>query len=117
ELELIRRRGVWDAFEQWKRDLLADAGPYWDFSGFNAVAQDESLFADLMHLQPAAGHVILRQLLGRGCERCGPGAERIRAAGVWVDAASIETHLAESRAGVFGDPRCARLVKETFAAA
>jgi hypothetical protein len=116
ELEIIRRRGLWDAFEQWKRELLAAAGPYWDFSGFNAVAQDESLFADTMHLRPAAGHVILRELLGRGCERCGLGAERIRTAGVWVDAASIEPHLAQSRAGI-SDPRCARLVEETFTAA
>jgi hypothetical protein len=97
ELQVIRTLGLWDAFLAWKRDLVAAAGPYWDFSGDAAIAGDESLFSDVMHLKTSTGHVVLRRLLGLSCEDCGPVAQRVAASGVWVDARNIDAHLAAQR--------------------
>ncbi len=107
ELEVIRQSGHWAAFQQWKRHL-AEAGPYWDFSGYNDLAAADYLYGDLAHFIPAAGNTILRILLGEGCAACGELAQTIVKAGVRVDAATLDDHLAEENA-----KRIARTQRET----
>jgi len=92
ELEAIRQTGRWELYQQWKRRLL-EVGPYWDFSGYGAVARMDELYPDLVHIHPAMGHVILRRLLDEDCRACGETAQRILATGVWVDEPSIDAHL------------------------
>jgi hypothetical protein len=94
ELELIHRAGAWDIFQSWKRQL-ANSGPYWDFSGYNAIATRDDLFTGhvIVHFQPAVGHTILRAVLGHACAGCGALAHEIIAAGVRVDATTVEAHL------------------------
>jgi hypothetical protein len=93
ELEVIRQAGGWGAFQQWKRQLVA-AGSYWDFSGYNEVASAERMFTSVEHFAPPVGHVILRHLMGEECDACGSLARRIITAGVRVDTANIDAHLA-----------------------
>jgi hypothetical protein len=115
ELEVIDQTGSWSAFQMWKRRLL-DAGPYWDFSGFGKLDTMDSLFLDVAHFWPAVGHVMLREFLGQGCGRCGAVAEMVRDAGVWVDAATIDAHLARQEtmrtAARSRRDRCAKVVEE-----
>ena len=116
ELQIIRAVGRWDAFLAWKRDLLALVGPYWDFSADPTVAGDESLFRDVMHHKASTGHAVLRRLLGEPCNECGDAAHRIIAAGAWVDAASIDEHLAAQRGERLPlDGRCAARVPAALA--
>jgi hypothetical protein len=94
EIDVIRQMGQWEAFLQWKSDLLA-AGGYWDFSGYNSIAQNRTLFSDASHVRPVVGHTILRHLLGEECPACGEEAQRIIEAGEWVDQTTLVAHLAE----------------------
>jgi hypothetical protein len=94
ELEIIRAAGAWRTFQQWKRDLLAAVGPYRDFSGYNDVARDEALFVDVYHYKSAVGQVMLVTMRGESCTTCGETAQVIRDSGVWVDADTIDNHLA-----------------------
>ena len=59
ELELIRQGGRWATFQNFKRELAAVA-PYWDFSGYNAIARSDDLFMHVMHFKVAAGQMMLR---------------------------------------------------------
>jgi hypothetical protein len=114
ELEVIDQTGGWGAFQEWKRQLV-HAGPYWDFSGFGRLDRMDSLFLDAAHFWPAVGHTMLRQFLGEGCRQCGEVAAIIRDAGVWVDGATIDAHLAQqdaARRAARPDDRCARVVGE-----
>ena len=97
ELGAMEQLGAWDDFQQWKRELVA-AGPYWDFSGYGKLDLSPELFADVPHFKPAVGQVILRRLLGMGCAACGERAQTIWNAGVWVEAATVEAHLARQEA-------------------
>jgi hypothetical protein len=107
ELEVIRQSGHWAVLQQWKRHLAA-AGPYWDFSGYDALAAADYLYGDVAHFIPAAGNTILRLILGQGCAACGELAQPILNAGVRVDAGRLEGHLAEEDAR-----RIARTQRET----
>jgi hypothetical protein len=115
ELEAIDQTGSWGAFQAWKRQLL-EAGPYWDFSGYGKLDRMESLFLDVAHFWPAVGHVMLREFLGQGCRNCGAVADIVRDTGVWVEAATIDAHLARQetarRAERSRDDRCTRMVGE-----
>lgn len=97
ELAAIQQLGQWDAFERWKRELSAVA-PYWDFSGYNDLAFADHLFLDVVHFKPEVGHVILRRLLGRDCHPCGEGDQLVLRAGAWVDAGTVDAHLANQSA-------------------
>jgi hypothetical protein len=105
ELEVMDQTGSWDAFQRWKRQLVA-AGPYWDFSGYGKLARMDSLFLDVAHFWPAVGHVMLREFLGQGCGQCGEVARIVREAGVWVDAATIDAHLARQETMRTAGCRC-----------
>jgi hypothetical protein len=87
-LEMIRQSGQWPMFQQWKRELLV-AGPFWDFSGYNALALSPELFKDVMHFKPAVGHQLLRHLLGLDTSGCGSKTRTIIEAGIRVDGRTI----------------------------
>jgi hypothetical protein len=93
ELEALRQSGRWETFQRWKR-LIAAAGPYWDFSGYNEIAQEADLFNDVAHYKPAVGFTILRRLLGEDCSRCGDKARRVLDSGLWVEPATVDRVLA-----------------------
>jgi hypothetical protein len=97
ELEVIRQSGRWDTFQEWKRQLLSTQ-PYWDFSGYNELAFAEHLFTDAVHYEPGVGHLILRHLLGEDTTHCGETAPLILDSGAWVDAATVDQHLAQQDA-------------------
>jgi hypothetical protein len=99
ELEVIRQRGQWDTFREWKRQVAATQ-PYWDYSGYNALAYADDLFRDAVHFKPAVGHLILRHLLGEDTADGSAAGRRTREAGVWVDAATVEQHLAQQQAAL-----------------
>jgi hypothetical protein len=119
ELEVMDEAGSWEAFQKWKQQLLV-AGPYWDFSGYGKLDRMESLFLDVPHVWPAVGHVMLREFLGQGCGRCGEVARLVREAGVRVDAATIDVHLAQQEtmrtAARSRRDRCAKVVEEMLRA-
>jgi hypothetical protein len=118
ELEVLRRMGLLGVWLEWKRALLAAVGPYWDFSGYNDAARSEALYADLIHLRPPAGHVVLRHVLGRPCNGCGELAERLQAAAVWVDRTTIDGHLAaqarQPETAAYRESRCTTEVEAVF---
>jgi hypothetical protein len=118
ELEAIDQAGTWDAFQRWKRALLA-AGPYWDFSGYGKLDRTPDLFTDVSHFRPGVGQVILRRLLGLDCAGCGERAQAIWDAGVWVDATTVDAYLARQEATRTAvrdrSARCARLVEQALA--
>jgi hypothetical protein len=119
ELEMIREAQLWPTFQLWKRMLLDIVGPYRDFSGYHAVASDESLFIDLLHGKAAMGQVVLRTLLGQGCTGCGDTAQTIARAGIPVDAQTIDEHLARQddwmRAADAHPSRCRALLARALA--
>ncbi len=92
ELEGIRQAGRWEQLQEWKRRLL-EVGPYWDYSGYGELASREDLFLDVLHVKPALGHLILRQLLGLDCEQCAVPARSLWRARVWVDRDTMAAHL------------------------
>jgi hypothetical protein len=100
-LEMIRQSGQWPTFQQWKRELLA-AGPYWDFSGYNAFALSPELFQDVMHFKTPVGHQLLRGLLGLDTSGCGSKTRIITGAGIWVDDRTICDLLATQEARMRG---------------
>jgi hypothetical protein len=93
ELEALRQSGQWETFQRWKR-LIAAAGPYWDFSGYNEIAQELDLFNDVAHYKPAVGFTILRRLLGEDCSRCGDKARHVLDSGLWIEPAAVDRALA-----------------------
>jgi len=115
ELESIDQSGTWHAFQNWKRALLV-AGPYWDFSGYGKLDRTPDLFVDVPHFKPAVGQVILRALLGMDCNDCGETARIVLDAGVWVEAASVDSYLAGQEASRAAsrrlDDRCVRVVED-----
>lgn len=95
ELEAIRQSGAWSDFVEWKREL-ASITPYWDFSGYNAVAMHDALytFPIFCHFKAPVGHALLRGLLGEDCRDCGPLAQALIESGVWVEPGTVDAHLA-----------------------
>jgi len=93
ELEALRQGGQWPAFQRWKR-MLAESGPYWDFSGYNEIAEQVDLFSDVAHYRPVVGFTILRRLLGDDCSRCGERANQVLTSALWIAPATIDHALA-----------------------
>ncbi len=115
EIEFIRIAGVWDAFEQWKRDLVAtneavarrlDKAPFpiLDFSGYNIVttnpvpgfdARDavRTPYMDPTHYYSVIGDLMLDKLF----DYSGPKRRRLPDFGVWITSANIEAHLQQIR--------------------
>ena len=109
--ETIGAAGLWDAWEEWKRALVAmneqeaakagkPAFALWDFSGYDEMttepfpALDDTRsrmrwYFDSSHFTPAAGNRALDRIAGK------PG-ETI---GARLDSGMLEAHLARIRAG------------------
>ncbi len=100
ELAMLRRLGLWSAFEAWKRTLPAIVGGYWDFSVSPTAMHQAQVFTDTVHLRPAAGQAILRRVMGLDCAGCGEAASGLAIDGVWVDADTIDAHLAHTARGL-----------------
>jgi len=102
ELEALRQSGQWQAFQRWKR-MIAAVGPYWDFSGYNQIADEADLFSDVAHYRPVVGFTILRRLLGDDCARCGERAQHVLDSGLRAEPATIDRMLAtqEERKAAF----------------
>lgn len=123
ELETVRQTGQWETFQQWKREV-AGVSPYWDFSGYHELSHQDHFFGDFVHashfchFRPGVGEVILRRLLSRDCAACGSTAQSILEAGVWVDPATLEEHLARQEAARIAqleqDSPYAKLVEEVI---
>jgi hypothetical protein len=94
ELEMIRQSGKWPAFQNWKSQL-AEIGPYWDFSGYNAIAYNDRMFLDVIHFKREVGFAVLRRILGQTCARCGSEAQTVTEAGLLMDRATAAAALAE----------------------
>jgi hypothetical protein len=94
ELEMIRQSGKWPAFQNWKSQL-AEIGPYWDFSGYNAIAYNDRMFLDVIHFKREVGFAVLRRILGQTCARCGSEGQTVTEAGLLMDRATAAAALAE----------------------
>jgi hypothetical protein len=117
DLESIRQTEQWETFQSWKRQLAA-VGPFWDFSGYNALARSDDLYGDVFHFEPAVGHVLLRHLLGTGCNMCGELAQLVIGAGVFVTSDTLAAHLvgqeADRKARTRGEDKYSELVKHVL---
>ena len=94
ELEMIRQTGKWPAFQKWKSQLV-EIGPYWDFSGYNAIAYSDRMFLDVIHFKREVGFALLRRILGQSCAHCGSEAQMATQAGLLMDRATAAEALAE----------------------
>jgi hypothetical protein len=45
ELEFLRQSGQWPKFQEFKR-MITGYGPFWDFTGYNAIARTDQMFRD-----------------------------------------------------------------------
>jgi hypothetical protein len=93
ELELIRQRGLWEVFKEFKRRLAA-VGPFLDFSGYNQISQDDELFTDVLHVKPAVGFQLLRIALGTHPAACSPALRMVTANARLLDTHNVEAELA-----------------------
>ncbi|HTW86370.1 MAG TPA: hypothetical protein VMD75_00060 [Candidatus Binataceae bacterium] len=97
ELELIRQRGLWKTFEDFKRSLVT-VGPFLDFSGYNEIADRDELFTDVLHTKPAVGYQVLRIALGMKPAACSPGVRLVARSAVHMNRENIESELAREDA-------------------
>ncbi len=93
ELELIRQRGLWKTFEDFKRKL-ASVGPFLDFSGYNEMSHHDELFTDVLHMKPAVGYQVLRIALGMEPAACSPGVRLVARSAMHLNSETIEAELA-----------------------
>lgn len=94
ELEFLRQSGQWQRFQDFKR-MLAAVAPFWDFSGYNAIAREDVFFRDATHMKPAVGQMLLRIVLGMDAVPCDAAAAAIAASGRLIDSRDIDTALAD----------------------
>lgn len=110
-LEVIRERGWWDAYENWKRSITRiawrggkDPVPLYDFSGYNAYTTEPvptaengyrrmQWYVDSSHFQYAVGARILDRLFGADNGE----APRVPGFGVRLRPDTVERDLAEIR--------------------
>jgi hypothetical protein len=97
ELELIRQGGQWETFQNFKRGI-ASVAPFWDFSGYNSIAQTDELFMHVMHFKVAAGQMMLRIVLGDKDAPCDELTRAIIESAMYVDSANVESALAKQNA-------------------
>ncbi len=91
-LEAIRQRGLWPTYQQWKR-RLAEATPYWDFSGFNRITTEPIAFEmrsywDASHYRKTVGNMIFDRIFHFDVERLPSDF------GPYVTVYTVDAHLA-----------------------
>lgn len=107
-METFRITGHWQAFEDWKRAVVAVVSEesrqdnkkpisLWDFSGFNALTTEvvpaKGDRKTTMHWYWEAGH-FKHELGNLMLDRIFGGSETVPGFGVLLDAANVETHMA-----------------------
>lgn len=95
QYEAIRVAGLWEEFEEWKRELSKIA-PVWDFSGYNNITVEPinyrmRNYLDSAHYRKRVGNLVLNRLL-RYREGSIP-----KDFGILITPANVDTHLAGIR--------------------
>ena len=80
-----------DAYSEWMRRVVSDAGQVWDFSGYNPVTADARNYFDPVHFNESIGDRMLR----RACRSNDDGADEDF--GVRVTPENVERHIAAHR--------------------
>ena len=115
KLEVIAAKGLWTAFEQWKREIVNlnaqvtanhDIYPYlvWDFTGYNSITtepvpkQDDEQsrmrwYYESSHYRPALGNLMIARIFGEENELLRENPDF----GVRLGRASIDEHLRDIR--------------------
>lgn len=116
QLEVLRRAGVWQQFEDWKRELVAILAadgarhpdgrvfPLWDFSGYNSITRVTVPTADQTesrlwsywegsHFTKAVGDMVLDRVLAHDSR----GRRIPQDFGVRLTSANIDVHLQNIR--------------------
>lgn len=113
--ETIAVRGLWEEFEEWKRDLVRinaevaellgrEPFPLWDFSGYNSYTTETvpaagdlrtkmRWYFESSHYTRALGDLLLDRIF----EHDEPGREIAADFGVRLDPSTIEAHLEQVR--------------------
>ena len=95
QYEAIRLAGLWQNFEQWKREVVKIT-PVWDFSGYNSITTEPindrmENYIDNSHYSPKAGDLVLNRILSFQTERVPKDF------GILLTQDNIETHLKQIR--------------------
>lgn len=95
DLEAIHNAGLWQEFEEWKRQISALA-PIWDFSGYNSittepVSNDMKNYWDSHHYRKNVGDLVLSRMFDDCKETTASDFGEI------ITAKNIESHLARIR--------------------
>jgi len=94
-LEAIRVAGIWQEFEQWKREL-SEMAPVWDFSGYSSITSESisntKNYLDAAHYRKKIGNLVLNCLFSYQ-EATVPADF-----GTLITPANLEAHLAKIRA-------------------
>ena len=95
QYEAINVAGLWQTFEQWKREVVKIT-PVWDFSGYNSITTE--LISDRMknyidnsHYSPKVGNLVLSRILSFQTEKTPSDF------GILVTQDNIELHLKKIR--------------------
>lgn len=93
--ETIRVAGLWETFEQWKREVVKIT-PVWDFSGYNSIttepiSKDMQNYIESSHYRPIVGDLILNQIFQYHQERVPKNFGRM------MIPKNIESHLEKIR--------------------
>jgi hypothetical protein len=117
ELELIRQRGLWATFEEFKRQL-ASVGPFVDFSGYNEISHHDELFTDVLHMKPAVGFQLLRIALAMEPAACSPDVRLVARDAMRVNRETVASELAREetmlKAATAQKSRYAQIVAEAI---
>ncbi|MEB3827619.1 hypothetical protein [Phormidium sp. CCY1219] len=80
-------------YANWLREVVADAGAVWDFSGLNSITTNDRMYYDTSHFIPKVGDMVLRKILGDD-ER---GEEIPEDFGVLVTPENVDARIEEIR--------------------
>lgn len=93
--EVIRLLGLWNIFEEWKREI-AKIAPVWDFSGYNSVttetiSKEMKNYNDNSHYSPKVGDLVLKRILNQDLEQVPDDF------GILINPNNIDSYLAKIR--------------------
>lgn len=96
QMEAIRIVGLWQEFEQWKRELSKMA-PVWDFSGYNSITSEPvsngmKNYLDSSHYRKNVGDLVINCLFSYQEEKVPADF------GTLITPANVEAHLTKIRA-------------------
>ncbi|MCE9613275.1 MAG: hypothetical protein K8T26_03310 [Lentisphaerae bacterium] len=110
--ELIRALGLWDTYEQWKREVTgiacAEGFDLYDFSGYNTVTTESvppraqpdagmQYWWESTHAKEAVGDMIIGRLFARESDGSVPPDFGLRLTAETVDAQLLDTRQARAR--------------------